>query len=266
MKKSAKIISVALSLTVAFTAISWNHFQNNNVSAASASAVTTTDGSYEWSNVNIGGGGFVTGVIQTSDPNVYYARTDVGGAYRWDNNNKTWISISADVSKDTSSALGIESIAVDPSNSNTVYMFAGLHYTNDSKSYILRSTNGGKSFEYISVPFRAHSNGQGRNTGERLIVDPNNSSTLYCGTRWDGIWKSTDKGSTWTQIMSAPSTSYDFGVDMIIIDKSSKTIFAGVGNSSNNFYKSTDGGKTWSDISLRNGYFPQKYEDRKSVV
>ena len=260
MKKSAKIISVALSLTVAFTAISWNHFQNNTVSAASASAVTTTDGSYEWSNVNIGGGGFVTGVIQTSDPNVYYARTDVGGAYRWDNNNKTWVSISADVSKDTSSALGIESIAVDPSNSNTVYMFAGLHYTNDSKSYILRSTNGGKSFEYISVPFRAHGNGQGRNTGERLIVDPNNSSTLYCGTRWDGIWKSTDKGSTWTQIMSAPSTSYDFGVDMIIIDKSSKTIFAGVGNSSNNFYKSTDGGKTWSDISLRNGYFPQKYD------
>lgn len=260
MRKSIKFASVALSLTVAFTAISWNHFQKTDVNAASALSVTTTDGSYEWSNVNIGGGGFVTGVIKTSNPNIYYARTDVGGAYRWDNDTSTWISISADVSKNDSTALGIESIAVDPNNPDVVYMFAGLHYTDDSKSYILRSTNGGSSFEYIQVPFRAHGNGQGRNTGERLIVDPNNSNTLYCGTRWDGIWKSTDRGSSWTKVMNAVSSSYDLGVDMIIIDKDTNTIFAGVGNASNNFYKSTDGGNTWSDISLRNGYLPQKYD------
>ena len=40
---------------------------------------------YVWDSVAIGGGGFVTAVVPSrAAPGVAYARTDVGGAYRWD--------------------------------------------------------------------------------------------------------------------------------------------------------------------------------------
>jgi len=39
---------------------------------------------YTWDNVGIGGGGFVSGLITSkNEPDLLYARTDVGGAYRW---------------------------------------------------------------------------------------------------------------------------------------------------------------------------------------
>ncbi|WP_229257251.1 GDSL-type esterase/lipase family protein [Duganella callida] len=40
---------------------------------------------YAWDNVSIGGSGFVSGLIASkTEPGLIYARTDVGGAYRWD--------------------------------------------------------------------------------------------------------------------------------------------------------------------------------------
>jgi beta-glucosidase len=40
---------------------------------------------YAWDNVSIGGSGFVSGLITSkTEPGLIYARTDVGGAYRWD--------------------------------------------------------------------------------------------------------------------------------------------------------------------------------------
>lgn len=47
-----------------------------------ARAVTVD--SYAWKNVAVGGRGFVPGIIfNQSQPNLAYARTDTGGAYRW---------------------------------------------------------------------------------------------------------------------------------------------------------------------------------------
>jgi hypothetical protein len=46
---------------------------------------------YNWQNAPIGGGGFVTGIVfSPTVPNLVYARTDVGGAYRWDQAAGDW--------------------------------------------------------------------------------------------------------------------------------------------------------------------------------
>lgn len=63
-------------------------------SGGSTSGGTTSGGTTsKWASVKIGGG-YVPGVIfHPTSPNVPYARTDVGGAYRWNAQTSSWIAI-----------------------------------------------------------------------------------------------------------------------------------------------------------------------------
>ena len=83
---------------------------------------------YVWRDVVIGGGGFVTGIIM--DPHqkgLMYARTDVGGAYRWDDTAHRWMPITDWLGMADASLTGIESIAVDPNDPQRVYVAAGIY-------------------------------------------------------------------------------------------------------------------------------------------
>ena len=47
---------------------------------------------YRWGSVAIGGGGFVSAIVPSkTERGLFYARTDVGGAYRWDAAHATWV-------------------------------------------------------------------------------------------------------------------------------------------------------------------------------
>ncbi|MFZ1054342.1 MAG: hypothetical protein WAN79_01615, partial [Opitutaceae bacterium] len=47
---------------------------------------------YQFRNVVIGGGGFVTGIIfSRAEKGLVYLRTDVGGAYRREASSKEWV-------------------------------------------------------------------------------------------------------------------------------------------------------------------------------
>ena len=49
-------------------------------------------GPYVWKNAQIVGGGYVPSVVfNPSEKDLIYARTDMGGAYRWDPANSVWI-------------------------------------------------------------------------------------------------------------------------------------------------------------------------------
>ena len=69
---------------------------------------------YHWKSVQIVGGGFVDGVIfHPSAPGVRYARTDMGGAYRWDDGAHQWQPILDWVPYKDLNLMGVESIEVD---------------------------------------------------------------------------------------------------------------------------------------------------------
>ena len=129
-----------------------------------ACAVQAAPVSYNWDSVAIGGGGFVSAIIPSKlEPGVAYARTDVGGAYRWDKAAARWQPLLDWVAEDQGGYLGVESLAVDPKNAARVYMLAGISYVNNGKTAILRSTDYGKTFAItdVSAQFKAHGNGHG---------------------------------------------------------------------------------------------------------
>lgn len=215
--------------------------------------------SFTWGTVTMGGGGFVSAIItSTTQKNLIYARTDVGGAYRWNEADKSWIPLNDWLGPNNNGIFGIEALAIDPSNPSRLYMLAGTEYWNDGKTMILRSDDYGDTFDTINVTamFEAHGNGYGRQNGERLAVDPNSPDILFCGTRKDGLWKSNDRGSTWSKISSVEAPSSNEGICFVLFDKNrssggvTQRIYIGISVTGDNLYVSNDAGVSWELIAL----------------
>ncbi|WP_209858256.1 T9SS type A sorting domain-containing protein [Chitinophaga sp. OAE865] len=224
---------------------------------------------YVWKHAPVGGGGFVTGIVTHKTSGDRYCRTDVGGAYRWDAANNKWIQLLDWLNESENGFIGVEALALDPQNANNIYMLCGTSYINNGRTAILKSTDKGNTFTYTDVTskFKAHGNGYGRGNGERLAVDPKNSNILFCGTRANGLWKSTDAGVTWNLAWNGVTTTpNENGICFVLYDPSgnvvggaSQTIYIGVSRTgSANIYKSTDGGATFTPISATTSFMPHR--------
>lgn len=165
-----------------------------------------------WSNVEIGGCGFVTGtVFHPTEPGLVYARTDVGGTYRLDSASNRWIALNDDVGglNNEFQHLGVQTIALDPNDANRVYIATGQYAGTESwklNSRIYRSTDRGATWTYTTPGFKMAGNGEGRGTGERMVVDPLNGANLLVGSNNLGIWRSTNHGASWTRLPNFPAT------------------------------------------------------------
>ncbi len=228
---------------------------------------------YTWRNAEIDGGGFVPGIIfNQSEPGLAYARTDIGGAYRWNPATSRWIPLLDSVGWTDWGHNGVVSLATDPVDPNRVYVAAGM-YTNawdPNPGAILRSADRGSTWQSSTLPFKLGGNMPGRGMGERLAIDPNRDSVLYLGApSGNGLWRSTDSGVTWAKVTAFPNagtyapdptdtTGYSSdieGVTWVTFDPATgtrgtttQTIYAGVADKDNTVYRSTDGGTTWSRI------------------
>jgi len=202
---------------------------------------------FRWQNVNIRGMGFVTGVvIHPRVPELVYVRTDVGGIYRWQEQTRRWVQL-----LDGQRGLyRVESIALDPQRPEVLYAAA--------EGVILRSGNRGQSWQATPLLTPTgklvymNGNGEWRWVGERLAVDPNNSQTLYFGSRQDGLYRSNDGGESWQVVKTFPTSGVaPGGIAFVVFDPTSgaaaqpsQTIYAGVIGAG--VYRSQDGGQSWS--------------------
>jgi hypothetical protein len=214
-------------------------------------------GAYPWKPVVVPAGGAIQDIVYSSvSQGLIYMRTDMGGAYRWDNTNNVWVPLT-DWLGDWN-LYGVESIAPDPKNANVVYAAIGQSY-NSSNGYLIASSDQGNSWAQYSMPVIIAGNDSGNYAGERLAVDPDNTSILYYGSRSGGLWKSINSGANWSHVTSFPvNGDSGHGLSYVIFDPNSatgsgsNTIYVGVqalssGNS--NLYRSTNGGANWSVIS-----------------
>ena len=227
--------------------------------------------------MKFGGGGYVTGLVfHPSTANLLYARTDIGGAYRWNPAASSWTPITDGLgfSAAESSYHGIESMAVDPNDDRLVYMAAGMYNTDKADARLYISSDRGDHWSFVNLPFSTGGNNGGRAMGERLMVDPNKPSTLFYGSRTAGLWKSEDSGRSWAQVtaLSSARMTQDqikaaggsaMGIELVVYDTGTKGTgtatstlyaavapdYASVAGLGANMYRSTNGGATWTAVT-----------------
>lgn len=214
---------------------------------------------YKYKSVPVPGGGFVTGFqFHPTVKDILYCRTDIGGIYRYDFKNDSWISlIDQATDKDVWETYPL-SIALDKNNPSYIYSMVGdypIHKIGFSDDY-------GENWTYYNAPViddkgnttEIHGNAQGRSTGERLVVDPENSEVLYMGTMKNGLWKTTDRCKTWTKLNVAGEEGIAFvelnpeNSRMVVVSTSGEKTSSDGNTRGQSVYISIDGGETFKPL------------------
>lgn len=284
-KYNAKFVIPALLATLVAGVITGCAGGSDNDAIGSTMAPRHSQGAgpaaTSYTSVKWGGGGYVTGLIyHPTSYNVMYARTDVGGVYRWDGGG-SWTPITDGIGFGPGEGTyhGVESLALDPTNDNKVYMVSGLttHSWNGDTLFngrIYVSQDRGASWTHYDLPFPVGGNESGRAIGERLKLDPTNPSTMFYASRTAGLWKSTNSGQTWTQTSLASKVltgseimglgTAPIGVEQIVLDNSGSGGGATTWNMyafiapeyvqkaglTSTMYKSQNGGATWTPVTV----------------
>ncbi len=90
-----------------------------------------------------------------------------------------------------------------------------------------------------------------------LEIDPNNSNVWYLAVGSGGLWKTVNRGNTWTPIFDE-YPSYSIGA-VVVDPRNSNVVWLGTGENTHNrstsygdgVYKSTDAGATWTQVGLK---------------
>lgn len=228
---------------------------------------------YTFKNVKILAGGYIPGVyFHPTQQNLMYARTDIGGIYRWGPNDTQWVPLLDWLSDGFFN--GGDAIGLDPTDPNMLYVAVGLYDADwAANGAMLISRDQGETFKTVPLGFRNGSNSPARGMGERIAVDPNLHTTVYFGTRQNGLQISTNSGDNWAQmtgltvVSSVPTgggNTMSTGVVSVLPVKSSGSsgsatpvVYAAVGGTglngnSQGLYVTTNGGSktsTWTAVA-----------------
>ncbi len=219
---------------------------------------------YNWQTIPFGGGGFIPGfVFHPREKDLLYARTDVGGAYRFDSANNRWLPLLDFLSHADAELMGVLSVALDPNDASKVYLACGLRLDSYGRDgAVLCSSDRGATWSMTSLGagVKLGGNAAGRGTGERLQVDPNQGDILFLGTNQNGLMKSTNAGKSFSGA-AFPAKN----ITLVLFDpKSGKpgastpVLYVGSGEGRGGLYKSSDGGGSFAAIPGLPDQFPQR--------
>jgi xyloglucan-specific exo-beta-1,4-glucanase len=218
---------------------------------------------WEYKSVNLQGMGYVTGLVIHPDivsaPNLVYAKTDVGGVFRWNNNQQKWIPLLDNIGVLSLLNRNVESIAIDPKNTNKIYAACSVNvlFGDEDKGEVFVSNDQGKNWTATGLgDFGVYMGGNDfyrGSSGERLMVDPNNSSVVFFASRKNGLWRKKGNG-LWKEVnIGIPINSEAPGITFVLFDKNAPLI----NNLSSKIYigvygvgvlSSSNAGKNWTLI------------------
>ena len=170
--------------------------------------------------------------VDPSNPNTIYLGAPAGGIWRSTNAGVSWLPLS-----DNLPQIGVSGIAVDPNNSNIIYITTGDCDAADTYSIgVLKSIDGGITWNTTGLTFTTTNKLAGD-----IIINPTNSNMLWAATS-DGLYKSVNGGTNWTL-----SQTGDFSQGRIRLKPGdSNTVYA---VSTNRFYRSINAGTSFSVVT-----------------
>jgi photosystem II stability/assembly factor-like uncharacterized protein len=181
----------------------------------------------------------------------------------------------------------IGALAIDPNNTDTLWVGTGEAWTRNSVSIgdgIYRSTDGGETWANMGLP-----------QSERIVkiaVNPSNSNLIFAcvtGKLWSdstdrGVYRSSDAGKSWSLVLKGSNASTGCG-SMSMDAKNPSTLFASLWDfrrkgwtfrsggenadapSGSGLYRSDDGGSHWTEVTpAANQGFPAKPYGRIAVT
>ncbi len=213
------------------------HPQNPDVVYALTGSVIykTTNGGTSWSVVSLPTSCYFRAMaINPLNPDqIYVAGYNYsGGSYRTalarsTNAGANWTMFLCDTTTPSYSY----SVAVDPQDTSVVYVGG---YRSGSVTMLYRSQDKGETWEELNLgvngyyPYAIH-------------ISPINNNIIIVGTYTSGIYRSTDRGASWTRVATATAVyrlAADHGNPAVIYATTSSRI-----------YRSSDTGRTWVQLT-----------------
>ncbi len=161
----------------------------------------------------------------------------------WENVTPPGVSLSSSFNTPAGQNYGIHAFVIDPTNTANVYV-------GTSAQGIYKTTDCGATWVKINTGTGGSTVGSGRNGS--MVIDSMNPKVLYTDARYGplGLFKSTDGGVSWTQIMVTNITY----IESIAMDPTNDQHIAVTphftcNDKSNCIMESTNGGSSWTMLS-----------------
>lgn len=184
------------------------------------------------------------------DPNnssILYACAPSGGLWKSTNGGTSW-----STTTDQLLGLGTSDVAIDPTNSNIMYLATGDGdgidgaITTPSTIGILKSTDGGATWQQTGLHYTLQTSGPSLYTVNEIKINPTNTNIVVAATSF-GMYYTNDGGITWTSGQGGNFKSVEFqpGNPSVVYATT-----ATLGGSGAKYYRSTNGGQTFTAITL----------------
>ncbi|MFA6469607.1 MAG: glycosyl hydrolase [Bacteroidota bacterium] len=203
------------------------------------------------------GGRIIAFAVHPERRSLYYVGVASGGVWKTANGGTTWECVF-----ENEGTYSIGSVALNPTNPHEVWVGTGELNSQRSVGYgdgIYKSEDGGRSWKKMGLEKSEHI--------AAIVFDPRNGKTVYVaaqGPLWKeggdrGLYKSTDAGATWKNILKPSDQT---GVSDIVLDsRDPDVLYAATyqrrrhfwsmidGGPEGSIQKSTDGGATWKKLT-----------------
>ena len=186
-----------------------------------------------------------------NDENIIWIGSPAGGLWKSVDGGNNW-----STNTDNLPVMGVSHIAIDPTNTQKMYIVTGDAYANDTYSIgILKSNDGGVSWNTTGLSYDVDQ----EQTVNKVIINPNYTDSLYAVTN-SNIWISPDGGDNWQIVGSIGRWR-----DIEFKPNNPNILYAAKQSSGNsNVYRSVDGGANWSLIN--NGISGNRYRPLIAVT